>query len=300
MDAGAHPGGVAVELVSDYRDMPRYREAFFRLAERTFAIDFGAWYRAGFWDSHYVCYSLWDGAAIVSNVSVYSLDVVANGVRRTGLQLGAVMTAPEHRNRGYAARLLDAVFEEFRDDEAFFYLFANKTVLDFYPRFGFAAQAEQRYSREMRVVPVLPRGLRKLDRNRAEDVALVERKARLRGPLSEVFWVDNADKVLLFHFLNGYRDCFYYLEEEEAIVVAEQEGETLNIYDVVGEGFCRFDKVAARLARQEAARVVFHFVPDRLGVDYAAAADAEAALFTKPAGAFGGAGGFRYPALAQT
>ena len=53
------------------------------------------------------------------------------------------MTRPGHRGRGLARRLMEEVLRDWSGRCDGMFLFANGTVLDFYPRFGFrrAAQA---------------------------------------------------------------------------------------------------------------------------------------------------------------
>jgi predicted GNAT family N-acyltransferase len=56
---------------------------------------------------------------------------------RTLTQIGTVMTDPEYRGKGLAAELMNRVIGQYENESEAFYLFANDTVLDFYPRFGF-------------------------------------------------------------------------------------------------------------------------------------------------------------------
>ena len=113
------------------------RAAFNALAKKTFGLSFEAWYRDGYWTEKYMPYTLFDGARAVSNVSVNRLDVVYEGNTYLMYQLGTVMTDPEYRGQGYAARLIRRIQEEYLESCDTMFLFANKNVLDFYPKFGF-------------------------------------------------------------------------------------------------------------------------------------------------------------------
>lgn len=45
------------------------------------------------------------------------------------------MTHPDYRGQGLAKKLLEHVIAKYEDQYDFLYLFANDTVLDFYPKF---------------------------------------------------------------------------------------------------------------------------------------------------------------------
>ncbi|MFA6941771.1 MAG: GNAT family N-acetyltransferase [Clostridiaceae bacterium] len=56
------------------------------------------------------------------------------------------MTNPDFRNRGLAAALINHIIEKYEKEYDFIYLFANATVLDFYPKFGFMKAVESTYT----------------------------------------------------------------------------------------------------------------------------------------------------------
>lgn len=43
------------------------------------------------------------------------------------------MTHPDYRNQGLAAKLLNHIIGKYEKEYDYIYLFANETVLDFYP-----------------------------------------------------------------------------------------------------------------------------------------------------------------------
>ena len=100
-------------LVKQVRDNAPLRESFFALARRVFGLSFEEWHRAGWWTDRYVPYTMVyrDGSA-AANVSVNRIDTVWRGEALRLVQLGTVMTAPEHRGKGLARSLMEAVLDD--------------------------------------------------------------------------------------------------------------------------------------------------------------------------------------------
>jgi hypothetical protein len=84
-----------LKLIHNYKDIAEYRQSFNQLAKSTFGIDFEKWYKNGFWDDRYICYSYRDEDKVVANVSINKMDVILEGERKRVLQIGTVMTHPE-------------------------------------------------------------------------------------------------------------------------------------------------------------------------------------------------------------
>lgn len=124
-------------IVKDYRDDPARRASFNALASATFGLNFEGWYRNGFWGDAYNPYSVEKDGRIVANVSLNRTAMIIGGVRRQLYQLGTVMTDPAYRNRGYIRAIMAEIDRDIADADGV-YLFANDSVLEFYPRFGFA------------------------------------------------------------------------------------------------------------------------------------------------------------------
>jgi predicted N-acetyltransferase YhbS len=106
-------------------------------------------YTSGHWGDGYRPYSLLKGDNIVSNIVVNVIDFLVKGEKRTYVQTGTVMTDPEHRDQGLSRLLLEKVLGEWRGKYDLIYLFANDSVLDYYPKFGFSCVEEYQYSKEI-------------------------------------------------------------------------------------------------------------------------------------------------------
>lgn len=63
------------------------------------------------------------------------------------------MTDCEYRNKGISRKLMDKVLQDWKDKCDAIYLYANDSVLDFYPKFGFIKAKEYQYSKN--IVPTI-------------------------------------------------------------------------------------------------------------------------------------------------
>lgn len=250
------------ELIYDYKDMENYRLSFNHLANLVFGIDFEKWYQKGCWNDRYICYSYIDGDKVISNVSISKMDVLLNGEKRKGLQIGTVMTHPEYRNRGLAASLMDKVLNEYEDKYDFIYLFANPSVLNFYPKFGFKAFNEHQFSLDVNITNPCGGHIRKLDASNADDFNIIRRLAYERIPTSTAFDVQNAQHILFWYCFNIFHNNMFYSEEDDMIVIFEQKESKLHLYDIMSKKEICFSRVLDRIASDEAKEVLFYFTPN--------------------------------------
>ena len=130
-------------IVKGYCADDALRRSFDALAQRTFGLTFEDWYQNGFWGDDYVPYSVVVDGAVAANVSVNRTDFVLDGEKKRFIQLGTVMTDERYRGRGMIRRLMAEVERDCAGKADGVYLFANDTVLDFYPKFGFRRAARQ-------------------------------------------------------------------------------------------------------------------------------------------------------------
>ncbi len=76
------------------------------------------------------------GERIVANVSVDRMRFWKDGMEKHYIQLATVMTEEAFRNRDDRG-LMEFVEADFGEQTDGMFLFANDTVLTFYPKFGF-------------------------------------------------------------------------------------------------------------------------------------------------------------------
>ena len=220
------------QLIKNIDQDDGLRRSFNRLALATFDISFQSWWESGWWTDRYRPYALIEGRRVVANASVNLMDLVPlDGRNRRLVQIGTVMTDPNRRNRGLARRLMEAIVDEWGSHGL--YLFANDSVLDFYPKFGFQRRTEYQHFRPW--TPQQPSGrLRRLDVSAEGDLELLRRLHRTGNPWSALASADNFG-LLMFHCVGPMRDSLWYAEDLDAAIVAiEEEGELL-CFDAFGD-----------------------------------------------------------------
>ncbi len=245
------------ELIRDFRDDPVFRESFFDLARRVFELNFTGWHRAGCWGERYIPYALCSGDAVVANISVNRIDTGWRGRRRRYVQLGTVMTDPAHRGRGLARRLMESVLEEWRPKCDAVYLYANSSVLDFYPRFGFRRRVE--YRARMACGPGRGGAVR-LDMENPGDREILLRRYRKSNPFSELPMFDNPG-LLMFHCCSHLRDSVFFIPEADLAAVAVRDGGTLHCFDLFGGGGYPLRRALSFLADESTREAVLGFTP---------------------------------------
>lgn len=267
--------------------------AFVPLTFRT--VDFRGWQARGGWNEDYTAYLLEDEGEIVASVGVTRMRLALNGAAQEGWQLGAVATHPARRGRGYSRVLLDAVLAGLGTAPVL--LFANERVLDFYPRFGFRAVAQQRFVADVALQPAVALAPRC-------DVADADVRAALATLCAEAtvndaaFGARDYYSTLLWHLTYRAIDA-HWLDDGNAVAAVEHGGDTLVLHDLIARR--PFDLAAALPAVIDApvARIEFGFRPQRWWPDAREAGEYDGSpLFVRNLPALDAA--LRFPDLAQT
>lgn len=246
-----------IQIVKNYRDDDALRHSFNRLAGKTFDLDFEDWYQNGFWEDQYIPYSVVLEGQVVANVSVNVTDMRWNGGTKHFLQLGTVMTEKSCRCRGYIRRLIEQIEADYGEKTEGIYLFANDSVMDFYPRFGFQKSREYQYSGQLantgvcQYQPVAmdcPAAWRRLEKT-------MERSA-FRGRFDLV-----GNRGLPFFYVTKFlRDNVFYHAPSDSYVIAEREGGNLFLHSVYSGTLTELPEILA-LFGEEIRQVTLGFVP---------------------------------------
>ena len=245
-----------MEILHGYRSDKQLRDSFNRLAEQTFGLNFEGWYCSGFWGDNYDPHSVVIDGEVVSNVSVNRTDLVFGGKRYRILQLGTVMTAPEYRGRGLNRAIMEYIGREYADVDGI-YLFANDTVVDYYPRFGFRSGREMAYRKEVtasdtcRAEQVLMDGPAAWDR-----LARAMEKSTFREGCP---MVDNPG-LIFFYVSQFMQEAVYHIPHLDAWVIAEQEEGVLTIHNIFADASVTAQDVAAAFSGVE--EICLGFAPE--------------------------------------
>lgn len=227
------------------------KDSFNQLAKETFGISFD--YVGG----NYLPYVLMDGDTVVANVSVNHMHVKYQGEPRFYIQLGTVMTKTGYRKKGLGRYLMERVLEDWRKRCDSIYLFANDSVLDFYPKFGFVKRDEYRCEK---MVDMISGTVRKLDMKSEEDKALLLRCYEHYNPYARLT-IGDYPFLLMFYCGNFMSEHVYYLEDYDLAAVVEYDSEYMECCDIYGQSDAPLDEVLGVLAQEEEQKVVFGFTP---------------------------------------
>lgn len=251
-----------VNFITDYREDEKRRNSFNQLAQTTFQIDFSKWFNKGYWNDKYVPYSFMNNnGEIIANASIFKMNIVIDNRSYNAIQIGTVMSANRYRQKGLSKVLMKKIIDTLKDECDFFYLFANESVLDFYPKFGFSRVDESEYRLTTN------RSLRERTKNNVRklsvdsDIQLLEAMAKNRYQNKSKISVLHNDELLMFYFLVVFPESIYYIAELEAVVIMEHEEDTLHIFDIISCKAQDIYTVLGNVLKEETEQVVFHFDP---------------------------------------
>ena len=203
------------------------RTSFNSLSKKVFGLDFEPWYKMGGWTFRFVPHALvWEGQ-IVANVSVNHMRFSTPFGEREFLQLGTVMCDEAFRGRGLVRFLLEEILNEWKGKCSGIYLFANDSVLNFYPRFGFERVRQFCVQAEVERVSG---PLRKMNMEDPADRQLLAACYEKGNPFSEWNLVDNFP-LLLFYCAQFLKDRVFELPGTGlCAVLGEEEGSCCDFF----------------------------------------------------------------------
>lgn len=181
------------------------------------------------------------------------------GKKKNYIQIGTVMTADKYRNKGLSRYLIEKIICEYKEKCDYIYLFANDTVLDFYPKFGFEKVNEYRYSisRVKKDTNIIAN---KLNIHNYEDKQLLESIIE-NSIVNSKLYVEENKNLIMFYCLGFLKECIYYIKEYNVIAICEYEDDTLNINDIFCNRKFDLEKVINVLIDDKTKRVNLGFTP---------------------------------------
>ena len=249
------------EIICNYLSDNGLRGSFNALARDTFGLDFEPWYQQG-WSSKYHPYSILVDGQVVSNVSANRIDCLLNGQSRHYIQLGTVMTAEAHRGKGFCRQLMERVLMDFSSCDGIF-LYANDSVLDFYPKFGFRPAKEYRFRTSLSGAAVASVSPVPMEAPTDWTRFLAKKKTLRSQGLLQL----DTDGLLMFYLSGPMRDYLYTVPGKDIYIVAELEDGLLTVYDIFSSGNAGLLDICQAFGPQ-VRRVEFAFTPaDQRGLE---------------------------------
>lgn len=245
-------------IITNYRGQDNLRHSFNSLAGKTFGgLDFEVWYQNGYWGDRYNPYSVVIDGEVAANVSVNIMDFIWNGGKKHLIQLGTVMTEERFHNQGLIRQIMNKIDQDYGQSTDGIYLFANDSVLNFYPKFGFRKAMEYRYtkpfstSQPCSMVPIPIRDKKDWDN--------LENAMRQSVPYSRFHMIGN-DNLIMFYITGFMQNNVYYSKEYDIYVIAEIEEGTLTVHNIFSKKQYPMDDILA-LFGSDMQQVVLGFTP---------------------------------------
>jgi len=247
------------EMKKNYRDNAALRESFNQLANSIFCLNFEDWYQNGLWTDKYNPYSVVRDGEVIANVSVNQTDLSFDGKIKHFLQLGTVMTSKDFRRQGLIREIMAAIDADYRGKTYGIYLFANDSVLNFYPKFGFEKTAEYLYSKQ----------ITNSGKCQFVKTPIYEKIAweRLRSAIERNVFQGRLDlihnpELILFYVTKFMQENVYYHADSDTYVIAESNGEEVFLHNIFSGTLHRLDEVTALFGRG-IKKIKLGFVPKK-------------------------------------
>lgn len=216
-----------LELISDYMRDERSRHMLNELTQKTFGFDFEGWVTGGYFEGDYIPYSFAEDGVMISNVSANRMQFMQKDTIRNYIQIGTVMTDPDYRKQGYAARLMQHVIETYENKCDGFYLFGDLSAIDFYKKMGFSVENQYKYylkdeflnieKAESRFMPIKDQGeeIRQKYLDYVRNGAHYSSFEQINKYGLQMFYTSGLDSV----YYAADIDCFIVMENDDCTVI---------------------------------------------------------------------------------
>lgn len=247
------------EIKKDYRDDTLLRQSFNELAKNTFSLDFEDWYQNGLWTNRYNPHSIVKDGEVIANVSVNQTNMIFDGEIKHFLQLGTVMTKEDFRRQGLIREIMAAIDADYSGSSDGIYLFANDSVLDFYPKFGFQKASEYLYSKQFKATGKCQfERIPMYSKNAWESLTSAMERNVFHGRLD---LTENA-QLILFYVTKFMQEDVYYHRDSDTYVIVEFKTGNIFLHNVFSSTLRRLNEIIP-LFGESAGKVSLGFVPEQ-------------------------------------
>ena len=248
----------AYGYVVDFKNNDLLRKSFNELMMKTYRFNLEECYQNGYLGDRYIPYSIIYGDNVVSNVSVNIMDFYYMEEKMKFIQIGTVMTDKEYRNQGLNRYLMEKVLEEWKDKCDLIYLFANNTVLEFYPKFGFVPVKEYQYSKEIHTEKTTS-NIVKLDMSIEKDKNLLMDTVKESVHFAKLSIRDSSSTM--FYCTSFMKENVCFVKDFNAIAVAEFKDNMVYLNDVYCKKDVLLDDIIKAMITKDNNKVVLGFTP---------------------------------------
>ena len=257
------------KIYEDYRGDKVLRNKFNIFTKNVFSgLDFEEWHQRGLWLDKYIPFSIIKDNKIVSNASITKMKILINEEYVNGIQFGTVGTLSEYRNQGLSRYLMEYVIDKYKDSTDIFFLFANDSVLNFYPKFGFKKYDEFIYE-SVTDIPGSNYSARKLNINSKTDFLLIQNLLENRILLTKSFGASDYAFITFWHILYVFSDNLFYIEDENIIFIITENRDQIFIWDVIYTKPVEMISILPKVIKNDRIKSIsYYFPPDRLNFKY--------------------------------
>jgi hypothetical protein len=154
---------------------------------------------------------------------------------------------------------MENVLAEWNKKCDFIYLYANHTVLELYPKFGFSKTKEYACFKPVQK-RTEDRPVEKLDMDDQKNRDLLHEYAKNSKAFAKLSMQENADLVM-FYCTECLKENIYYIHSLNSMVVATFQGRQLHVWDVFSKVDVELDEVISSLVKTETNEVLLGFTP---------------------------------------
>lgn len=223
-------------LVSNYVKNMRMFSMLDELAQETFGITLKKWKEEGHLGDNYIPFSYVSDGKVVANVSANLYHMRVRGREYPVVQIGTVMTDPSARGRGLSGRLMRYVVSLYEKESSMIFLFANESVMEFYPRFGFSGVHQKRYvfcAEDLRAEGSGKSDFRAVSWQNEADRALILDISGTRIPVSDSFGLTGAVSPRTIALSSeDMEGSIYYSDSLDVVCCMTKDGDRLVVQDV--------------------------------------------------------------------
>ncbi len=251
-----------MEFIKAYMDNTHYRHLLNDMTSQIFGFSFENWYASGYFEGEYIPYSYIENDQIIANASANLMKFAYNGRKLFYIQIGTVMTRPDHRNRGLARSLIEQILDEYKDIADGFYLFANLNALKFYEKIGFQRQDQWRYS-----IIAQNGGLNLKGDFLPAGKGLRDRYHKMLKDAEYNAKFDHINRRSLQLFYTMGMEDVYYSKEQDCFIVAHADNEKLYLDSIISNKNVEISNIL-ETTKGEYSKVIFGFVPNEHHENY--------------------------------
>lgn len=270
-------------LYIQYQSEDNLRKEFNKLTNDIWEFDFENYYESGYWDNNCIIYSLFHDDQILAHTTVSTFETIAGNEHIVLAQLGTVMTRPDYQRQGLSRYLMKRIQQDYKEKVNGMFLFANDSVLDFYPKFNFSPVKEFQASAQI-AFSESSHQVTNLNLDDFGQRKLLETYANNSIPTSSLY-VENFGLTFFYCYAYpdfGFKGSVYYIESLKTIAIAQKQENKLTIFQLFQMEQQNLDNIIHALATPEIDTVLFGFSPLNTDFNYSIHKEEDLTLFVSP------------------